>query len=327
MTKSPAADDQPGVTVVEISDPTDANAGVELLDLDAVQLQSVPMRVRRVIVRLESAAVVFHSTNLRVRTRTTARNGLLAYVTFGPAASGMASGVPVRPGLMYAVEPGVEIDFVTSSGWESITFLLPPDDVRAHLTARQREAEFHLPRGAEPLRVDAERVHALFEWGKRLVHAAMQQPWLFDEQGRERVAAQDELLEMLLATLHVAGDFASTRSDRTRKAQSQIVKVAEEYALAHTGDRLYVTDLCKVAAVSERTLEYAFKEIAGLTPMNYLVRLRLHRVRQALLAAAPESTTVSIEALNWGFWHFGEFSRAYKECFGELPSDTLRRKS
>ena len=32
------------------------------------------------------------------------------------------------------------------------------------------------------------------------------------------------------------------------------------------------------------------------------------------------------EALNWGFWHFGEFSRAYKDCFGELPSETLRRK-
>jgi len=50
-------------------------------------------------------------------------------------------------------------------------------------------------------------------------------------------------------------------------------------------------------------------------------------VRQALLAATQGSTTVSIEALNWGFWHFGEFARAYKECFGELPSDTLRRKS
>jgi hypothetical protein len=31
-------------------------------------------------------------------------------------------------------------------------------------------------------------------------------------------------------------------------------------------------------------------------------------------------------ALDWGFWHFGDFSRAYKDCFGELPSDTLRRK-
>jgi AraC-like DNA-binding protein len=53
----------------------------------------------------------------------------------------------------------------------------------------------------------------------------------------------------------------------------------------------------------------------------------LHRVRQALAAAKAESTTVSTEALNWGFWHFGEFSRAYKDCFGELPSDTLRRNS
>jgi transcriptional regulator GlxA family with amidase domain len=81
-----------------------------------------------------------------------------------------------------------------------------------------------------------------------------------------------------------------------------------------------------VAAVSERTLEYAFKEIMGLTPVTYLTRLRLHRVRQALLAATQGSTTVTTEALNWGFWHFGEFSRAYKECFGELPSETLRRK-
>jgi hypothetical protein len=31
-------------------------------------------------------------------------------------------------------------------------------------------------------------------------------------------------------------------------------------------------------------------------------------------------------ALDWGSWHFGDFSRAYEECFGELPSDTLRRK-
>ena len=104
------------------------------------------------------------------------------------------------------------------------------------------------------------------------------------------------------------------------------MKTAEDYALSRTGDHLYVSDLCRAAGVSERTLEYAFKEIMGLTPVAYLIRLRLHRVRQALLAATQGSTTVSAEALDWGFWHFGEFSRAYKDCFGELPSDTLRRK-
>jgi len=130
----------------------------------------------------------------------------------------------------------------------------------------------------------------------------------------------------LLATLRAASAFAPDRGDRTRQAHGLVVKVAEDYALSHTDDPVYVSDLCRVAAVSERTLEYAFKEEMGLAPITYLIRLRLHRVRQALLAATHGSTTVSAEALNWGFWHFGEFSRAYKECFGELPSDTLRRK-
>ena len=327
MQKSPATGDHPAVTVVDISDPTAVNAGVELLDLDAVQLQSMPLRVRRVIIRLDSAAVVFLSTNLRVRTRTSVRKGFLAYVTFGPQARGTVSGLPVRPGLMLAAEPETEATFVADAGWESITFLLPPQDIRAHLTARQRESEFHMPSGVEPLQVEADSVRGLFDWGKRLVDTALQHPALFDEHAKERVAAQNELLETLLATLRGADDFESTRSDRTRQAQGLIVKTAEDYAMAQSGDRLYVTELCKVAAVSERTLEYAFKEIMGLTPVTYLTRLRLHRVRQALLAAPQGSTTVTTEALNWGFWHFGEFSRAYKECFGELPSETLRRKN
>jgi len=160
--------------------------------------------------------------------------------------------------------------------------------------------------------VDVESVRTLFEWGKRLVDVAVDQSTIFDGSSKERVAAQDELLETLLATLRVADDFESTRSDRTRQAQGLIVKAAEDFAMAQSNDRLYVTDLCKMAAVSERTLEYAFKEIMGLTPVTYLTRVRLHRVRQALLAAIPGTTTVSVEALNWGFWHFGEFSRAYK---------------
>ena len=322
----PVSTAEPAVTVVEISDPTTAGAGIELLDQDVMQLQSMPLRARRVIVRLEAAAVVFHSTNLRVRTRTSVRKGLLAYVTFGPQAKGTVNGVPVRPGLMLVAEPESEARFVADVGWESITFLLPPQDISAHLTARQRESEFRLPHGVETLQANEERVRKLFDWGRRLVDTAARQPALFNERKKERVAAQVELLETLLASLGVANDFEPTRSDQTRQTYSLIVKVAEDHALLHAGDHLQVTDLCRVAGVSERTLENAFKEVMGMTPVAYLIRLRLHRVRKALLAASHGSTTVTAEALDWGFWHFGEFSRAYKECFGELPSDTLRRK-
>ena len=63
IVKSPSTNDRTAVTVVEISDPTDANAGIELIDLDAVQLQSVPFRARRVVVCAGAATVVFTSTN------------------------------------------------------------------------------------------------------------------------------------------------------------------------------------------------------------------------------------------------------------------------
>jgi transcriptional regulator GlxA family with amidase domain len=141
-----------------------------------------------------------------------------------------------------------------------------------------------------------------------------------------QTAAQIDLLETLLATLGSAGHVESAAEDLTRRAHSRVVQIAEDYALSHAAERPYVTDLCEAAGVSERTLQCAFRKVMGMTPVAHLTRLRLHRVRHALRTATQASTKVTTEALRWGFWHFGDFSRACKDCFGELPSDTLRRK-
>jgi AraC family transcriptional regulator, ethanolamine operon transcriptional activator len=317
---------QPPVTVVDISDLTAANAGMHLLEQDGMPLQSKPLRARRVIVRLKSATVVYHSTNLRIRTRTQVHNGLLAYVTFGPRATGTVEGLQFRPGMLVVAEPECEAGFVVDPGYQSISLLVPPDDIREHLTTRQREGEFRWPRGVEVLRTDPVRALALFRWGKQLAAAASRKPALFDEGRPERDAAQVELLEVLLTAMRSAGAFEPLGTERTRRAHNRIVQIAEDHVLSRVGERVQISDLCRAADVSERTLECAFKEVMGLSPAAYLIRLRLHRVHAALLAAEPRSTHVSAEALKWGFWHFGEFSRAYKRCFDELPSITLRRE-
>jgi AraC-like DNA-binding protein len=323
---TPLISDSPAVIVTEISDPASADAGLELIELDAVQLESMPLRARRVLVRLGPASVLFHASNQRLRTSTSVHQGLLGYVTFGPQARGTVNGVPVRLGMMLAAAPESEARFVVEPGWESITLLLPPEEIGLHRTARRWEGEFRLPQGIETLHASEAMVCGLFDWAKRLVETAVEQPDLFNEREDERVAARVELIDSLLATLRQAHDLVPDRAERTRRSRSQIVKRAEELALARNGANLCISDLCRAAGVSERSLEYAFKEVLGLTPVAYLTRLRLHRVRKALLAATPGSTTISAEALNWGFWHFGEFSRAYRECFGELPSETLLRR-
>ncbi len=113
----PASNDQPSVTVADITDPAIAGEGLELLDMDALDLTSaVPFRARRVVVRLESSTVVYHSTNHRIRTRTKAQRGQLAYVVFGPQARSTVNGVLMRPELILAVEPETEVVFVTAAG-------------------------------------------------------------------------------------------------------------------------------------------------------------------------------------------------------------------
>jgi AraC family ethanolamine operon transcriptional activator len=326
MLKRRVSREQPAVTVVEIDDPTSAGEGIEVIGLDAVKLASTPFRARRVVVRLDRGAVVHLATNHRVRTRSKAQQGLLAFVAFGPRTRGTVNGLPIRPGLMLFAEAAREAMFVAEPGHESITFLLPPEDLREHLRARRREGKYRMPHGVEMLQTDAATGRGLFDRGKRIVEAAARRPALFNDRKEARVAAEVEMVEALLSTLDSTRAFEPARDARGLRSQALIVKRAEDYALSHTADHVHVGDLCRAASVSERALQYAFKEVVGLTPVAYLIRLRLHRVRQALLAARRGTTTVSAVALDWGFWHLGEFSRAYKKCFGEHPSDTLRRK-
>lgn len=294
-----------------------------MLEQDAVQLDASPFRARRVVIQLGESVLLYQSTNQPIRTRTMLHRGLVAYVAFGPQAHGTLNGVPVGPDRFVACASGINVEFVVAPGYESVAFLVSPDDVRAHLRLRRHEIPSLIPQGVELLRTSPGASPGLFECGKRLTDAAVDNPETFDDP-RTNSIAQRELFDALSLSIGSVVKSELRPRERTRRAYSRIVQVAEDYAQRHADDPVYVTDLCKAASVSERTLQNAFREIMDMTPVAYLNRLRLHRVRQALRAADSHSTTVSAEALKWGFWHLGEFSRAYKECFGELPTDTLR---
>jgi AraC-like DNA-binding protein len=64
----------------------------------------------------------------------------------------------------------------------------------------------------------------------------------------------------------------------------------------------------------------------GIGPNAYLKLRRLHCVRADLERADSRVTSISMAALQWGFWHFGHFTHDYVNLFGEKPSDTLRRQ-
>jgi len=77
--------------------------------------------------------------------------------------------------------------------------------------------------------------------------------------------------------------------------------------------------------LSVRALQEGFRRDLATTPMTYLREIRLRRAREALQAADRGATTVGAVAVGLGFLHMGRFAAAYRDAFGESPSDTLNR--
>jgi AraC family ethanolamine operon transcriptional activator len=98
----------------------------------------------------------------------------------------------------------------------------------------------------------------------------------------------------------------------------------EDYLEEFPNNPHTVRDLCRVANVSERTLQYAFRERFGMPPKSLLLALRLNGMRRELKNPDTMSTTITDLATRWGFWHMSQFAADYRQLFGELPSATRK---
>jgi transcriptional regulator GlxA family with amidase domain len=76
--------------------------------------------------------------------------------------------------------------------------------------------------------------------------------------------------------------------------------------------------------VTARSLQYTFRRHRDCSPMEFLRRIRLERVRDELAHATPD-TTVTSAAMRWGFLHLSRFAAEFRARFNENPSETLSR--
>lgn len=102
-----------------------------------------------------------------------------------------------------------------------------------------------------------------------------------------------------------------------------LVERARAHVTAHRDRPVTVAELCAAIEVSRRTLQYAFQDVLGVSPAQFLRAVRLNGARRELKRAG-EGGRVGDVAARWGFWHFSQFAADYRRMFGERPSDTLR---
>jgi transcriptional regulator GlxA family with amidase domain len=131
--------------------------------------------------------------------------------------------------------------------------------------------------------------------------------------------------EGLLMELLATGLSDLQHDARPANISPGFVKRAEEFIHANYGGQIQLVDVALAVGIPERTLLDGFQRFKGVSPIQYLRSVRLEHAREAL-HRSPAGARVADIALGCGFAHLGRFSMAYRERFGESPSDTLRKR-
>jgi AraC-like DNA-binding protein len=251
---------------------------------------------------------------------TAAPSRVSVLIALGAPTPGLWEGCPSDPGVLLVYAPGAQQFASDGKGalWARLSVGAEHLE-RAFFAATGRELQ--LPhegfRCLRPSRGSIERLKQRLRDLPGSIAAAAG-PWEPSRRWHEK--------QLLIELCCALGSDVHASSRRARGIDPRrIVQAVEEHLERELQEPIYLADLAAVAEASERTVEYAFRRLLGLTPMRYVKLRRLARVHGALRDAAPGSTTVTRVALDWGFEHLSQFARDYRGVYGETPSATLRR--
>ncbi len=208
-------------------------------------------------------------------------------------------------------------EFYSPEGLDIIGVVIP--ETRLLRALEMRETANFSPEAEAHLRTTSSRC------GRQLRETALSVLSVLSQAADPDARAAMIVLMMRDLTASVADAIAGDHQDNGIRIPQghrwQIVRRAISFAHDDPGSPVTVEDLCAVAGVSRRALQYCFNDVLGVSPAAYLKAVRLNGARRSL----KECGSVTEAATLWGFWHFGRFAAEYSTMFGELPSATFRR--
>ena len=127
----------------------------------------------------------------------------------------------------------------------------------------------------------------------------------------------------LLALYHFA-ENRLPRSVESHEQASPLVTKAINYMNANYAEPLSLDDLAERIYATKQTLNYHFKKDLSITPMNYLLRLRLTKVKELL---ATSDRSIETIAEDCGFSSGNYLTLIFKQKEGISPTSYRKNRN
>ena len=105
---------------------------------------------------------------------------------------------------------------------------------------------------------------------------------------------------------------------------NDLVVAAEDYLRRHLAEPVRIPELIKHIGLGHTQLFHLFKSATGVTPNEYLLRLRVEKAKELLARPAPSVTDI---ALATGFSSSQYFSDVFRKYAGQTPRAYRRESS
>jgi AraC-like DNA-binding protein len=147
----------------------------------------------------------------------------------------------------------------------------------------------------------------------------------FGADSRSEIISRREE-SLALAVFDALYDTSPSRDDKFSDSDYSVNR-ALEVINSNELENILASELCKYAGCSQRTLEKSFLKRFSVTPKKYIKCLRMAGVRRSLTQFDTQGSASIIELAGiHGFWHMGQFAADYRSIYGELPSESLKRR-
>ena len=140
---------------------------------------------------------------------------------------------------------------------------------------------------------------------------------------KKREVDKAKLDFFLFALYHFAEDRLPQSVVREEQASPLVIK-AINYMNANYADPMTLDDLAERIYATKQTLNYHFKKDLGCTPMNYLLRLRLTKVKELL---ATSDRSIEEIADRCGFSSGNYLTLIFKQKEGISPTSYRKNRN
>lgn len=207
----------------------------------------------------------------------------------------------INPGEALLIRPGDQLRGRTPAELEGLSLLLPAAEFSG------TPASLRLL-GAQP--------------GQQRLLAQARLLWQATKRrdpGRAHAARQllDQLADLLAAPTN-----AAPHPSMSQRRRWQLVQDAEQWMAARLDQAFGIGDLAAALEVPKRTLQHAFTQELGRSPLARARQLRLRALRHALQDPGQSSPSIAELMGRCGLLACGATARAYAACYGELPRNT-----